>query len=118
MARSRHGFTMIELLIIIVIIAVLAAIALPRFQESKRQAFVATMKSDLRNIVSAAEAKFSDDGTYANYIPPQASSGITMTYVGTTDSWEATATHASIPGMICRIERGPAAGTATVPTCN
>lgn len=118
MVRNHKGFTMIELLIVIVILGVLAAIAMPRFKESKRQAFVAAMKSDLRNIVSAAEAKFSDDGSYANYVPQPASSGITLTYVGTTDGWQATATHASIPGMVCKIERGPAAGTATEPTCN
>jgi prepilin-type N-terminal cleavage/methylation domain-containing protein len=116
--RARQGFTMIELLIVIVIVAVLAAIAMPRFADSKRQALVAAMKSDLRNIVSAAESHFSDDGTYANYTPQPGSSGITITYVGTSDGWDASATHASLPGIVCHVARGPAAGTATEPSCN
>jgi prepilin-type N-terminal cleavage/methylation domain-containing protein len=116
--RARTGFTMVELLIVIVIVAVLAGIAMPRFAESKRLALLAAMRSDLRNIVSAAESRFADDGTYANYAPPPGSSGVTITYVGTTDSWDATATSASVPGVVCHVARGPMAGAATEPTCN
>jgi type IV pilus assembly protein PilA len=109
---------MVELLIVIIIIGILAAISIPRFLYSKRLAYIASMKSDLRNIVSSAESKFSEDGTYANYGAPQASAGITITFTGTKDGWEATATHAAVPGMMCRVARGPAAGTATEPTCD
>lgn len=114
---NRRGFTMIELLIVVVIIGVLAAIAIPRFRDSKRQAYQAAMKSDLRNIVSAAESKFAEEGTYANYAAPNGSSGITMTFTGTNTGWTASATHASLPGIVCQIARGPAAGTATEPSC-
>lgn len=44
----RKGFLMVELLIVVVIIGVLASIAIPRFKDSKRLAYLASMKSDLR----------------------------------------------------------------------
>jgi hypothetical protein len=75
------------------------------------------MKSDLRNIVSAAESKFAEDGTYENYQASQSSGEVTLVFTGSRDSWEATATHIAVPGTTCRVERGPSAGTATEPVC-
>lgn len=115
--HRRKAFTMIELLIVVIIISVLAAIAVPRFVDTKRQAYVTAMKSDLRNIVSAAESHFSEDGTYALWPGPASTNGITLIYVGKRDSWSATATHPSAPGLVCSVERGPLAGTNTEPTC-
>ena len=57
---DRKGFTLIELLIVVVIIGVLAAIAIPKFANTKEKAYVASMKSDLRNLVTAEEAYFAD----------------------------------------------------------
>lgn len=108
---------MIELLIVIVVIGILAAIGAPRYLSSKRLAYLAAMKSDLRNIVSAAESKFAEDGTYENYQATQSSNGVTLAFIGSKDGWEATATNAAVPGVSCRVERGPAAGTATEPIC-
>lgn len=117
MPRARDGFTMIELLVVIVIIGVLAAIAMPRFADSKRKAYVAAMKSDLRNVVSAAESHFADDGTYATWGGPAATNQITLTYVGTQNDWKATATHSAVPGLVCSIERGPGSSVPTEPVC-
>src|ERR1700738_4536212 len=58
--RERQGFTLIELLIVVVIIGILAAIAIPKFANTKTKAYTAAMKSDLRNLVTAEEAFFSD----------------------------------------------------------
>src|SRR5579872_2922749 len=61
--KSR-GFTLIELLIVVVIIGILAAIAIPKFANTKEKAYVATMKSDLRNLITAQESYFADSLKY------------------------------------------------------
>lgn len=61
---NRKGFTLIELLIVVVIIGILAAIAIPKFATTKEKAYYASMKSDLRNLVTANEAFFADSGRY------------------------------------------------------
>src|SRR5437867_6929330 len=62
---NRKGFTLIELLIVVVIIGILAAIAIPKFANTKAKAYVASMKSDLRNLVTAEEAYFADSVKYS-----------------------------------------------------
>ena len=62
--RNTGGFTLIELLIVVVIIGILAAIAIPRFANTKGKAFDAAAKTDLRNAMTAQEAYFADAQTY------------------------------------------------------
>src|SRR5438094_8617013 len=71
---NRKGFTLIELLIVVVIIGILAAIAIPKFANTKAKAYVASMKSDLRNVVTAQEGFFADSVRYAD--------GVTVTNNG------------------------------------
>src|SRR5438876_3052837 len=61
---NRKGFTLIELLIVVVIIGSLAAIAIPQFANTKEKAYTSSMKSDLRNMVTAEEAYFADSVKY------------------------------------------------------
>ena len=63
-ARHQNGFTLIEVLIVTVIIGILAAIAIPKFSRSKEKAYMAAMKSDLRNLITAQEEYFADNTTY------------------------------------------------------
>jgi len=66
---NRRGFTLIELLIVVVIIGILATIAIPKFASSKEKAFLAAMKADLRNLVTAEESYFFDNSTYTTSFP-------------------------------------------------
>ena len=66
MPRRRQGFTLIELLIVVVIIGILAAIAIPKFANTKDKAKIASMKTDLRNLMSAQEGHFADWQQYAS----------------------------------------------------
>jgi type IV pilus assembly protein PilA len=62
---STKGFTLIELLIVVVIIGILAAIAIPKFSNTKEKAVLASMKSDLRNLVTSQEGFYFDNNDYA-----------------------------------------------------
>jgi type IV pilus assembly protein PilA len=115
MVRNRKGFTLIELLIVVVIIGILAAIAIPKFASTKEKAYVTAMRSDLRNMMTAQEAYFSDYGTYTtntgNLKGFSKTTGVNVA-VGTADGagWYASATHNSLPnGPSCQIAVGDAA---------
>jgi prepilin-type N-terminal cleavage/methylation domain-containing protein len=119
MSKTRKGFTLIELLIVVVIIGILAAIAIPKFAETKEKAYITAMKSDLKNMVSGAEASFSDNNSYASYVAPTGSAGVTLTFTGSATGWSATAAHASTAKR-CTIAVGSAVtggGAEGMPVC-
>jgi type IV pilus assembly protein PilA len=62
---KRKGFTLIELLIVVVVIGVLAAIAIPKFANTKEKAVKSTLVSDLKNLATAQEAFYADSSSYA-----------------------------------------------------
>ena len=130
---NRKGFTLIELLIVVVIIGILAAIAIPKFANTKEKALVASMKSDLRNLVTAQEAFFSDNQDYAGGGPyigdgtqyvqanalggggtlaftPSKNNTVVVVYVDAA-GWSATATNPGVPATSvpnqCGVYVGP-----------
>jgi prepilin-type N-terminal cleavage/methylation domain-containing protein len=97
--RGRQGFTLIELLIVVVIIGILAAIAIPKFAATKDKAKLASVRTDLRNVMTAQEAYYLDFSTYTNSLDPAIftpSQGNAVVMSGTSSSFTATATNASI----------------------
>ena len=119
MLRNRKGFTLIELLIVVVIIGILAAIAIPKFAATKDKAKLASVRSDLRNLITAQEAYFSDNATYGEFSALQSnsnfslSSGNTMTIAAVASGFTATATNASISSGISSCSMQVGAGAAT-----
>ena len=105
---TRKGFTLIELLIVVVIIGILAAIAIPKFANTKEKAYLASMKSDLRNMATVEEGYFSDfqvyttgtgsnvGGTTQSLVGFVPSAGVTVSATATGGTgWSATAGHSA-----------------------
>jgi len=104
---NRKGFTLIELLIVVVIIGILAAIAIPKFANTKSKAYITAMKSDLRNLVSSQESFFSDSAKYTTSTTAlnfKASSGVNTPTIATgAGYWTATNSHTQLAGTACGI---------------
>ena len=64
MNKKAHGFTIVELLIVIVIIAILAAITLVAYNGITARANDSRRRSDIKNIETALEIYFADNGQY------------------------------------------------------
>jgi len=58
--KGQKGFTLIELLIVVAIIGILAAIAIPQFSQYRQKAFNSAAQSDLKTMRLAAEAYYTD----------------------------------------------------------
>jgi prepilin-type N-terminal cleavage/methylation domain-containing protein len=63
--KDEKGFTLIELMIVIAIIGILAAIAIPQFSAYRTRSYNSASQADLRNAATAQEAYYVDNQTYA-----------------------------------------------------
>ena len=117
MSRHKSGFTIIELLIVVLVIGILTAIAVPKFQQVKGRARAAALRADLRNLATAQEEYLSVFMVYANSVgamPEYSSSeGVTVTIVEATGGgWSATTTHPLSYPLVCALFHGTAAPLA------
>lgn len=107
-SRKSQGFTLVELLIVIVIIGALATIAIAQWAKTKERAYEAAAKNDLRNLIAAEEKYFAETQAYTNAVVPvggfvdldadgtpdmQASVQIGLAVTAYTDGVQATASH-------------------------
>ncbi len=118
--NSSSGFTLVELMIVVIIIAALSVIAMPRFVNTKSQAYRATMQSDLHNLATAQEAYLVDwNSYYGGPLPNSAqinfrpSLGVTVDMAGLVPfGWSAISTHTALTGWTCAIYMGAASPVA------
>ncbi len=118
---ARDGFTLIELMLALVIVGLLAAIALPQFSHARERTYVAVMKTDLRNFVTAEESYFYDFSVYTSSVVSveprgfKTSANVSLQVNEATSSgWSATVSHVGTP-VECYLFLGSAApvGSAT-----
>ena len=62
--KGEKGFTLIELLIVVAIIGILAAIAIPQFSSYRQKAYNSAAQSDLKNWKTGMEAFMADNQSY------------------------------------------------------
>ena len=66
--KKEKGFTLIELMIVIAIIGILAAIAIPQFSAYRTRSYNSAAQADLRNAATAQEAYYVDNQTYVGTV--------------------------------------------------
>lgn len=110
---DEKGFTWVEFLIVIAIIGILAAIAIPQFSAYKDRAYNLDSQASLRNLFSACEAFWVDNGATAVCT----AKGVTNETYGYTDSatvaiTDGTGTKAAFTATAINSAGGNAAGYA------
>ncbi|MBF0171023.1 MAG: prepilin-type N-terminal cleavage/methylation domain-containing protein [Nitrospinae bacterium] len=98
--QKKEGFTLVELLIVVAIIGILAAIAIPQMSQYRARAFCSSIQSDLANWAKAQEANFISAAAYttsaADNDPPgfKPSAGVTIVGALTATGFTGTGSHA------------------------
>jgi prepilin-type N-terminal cleavage/methylation domain-containing protein len=76
-----RAFTLIELLIVVAIIAILAAIAVPNFLEAQTRSKISRVLADARSVATALEAYAADHGAYPPVLPDGAYNHLYIQYI-------------------------------------
>lgn len=86
---ASKGFTIVELLIVIVVIGILATMAVIAFSGIQKRATVTTLKSDLTNTAKLMAVSQAETGIYPGVLPGEvrASQGVSITLISTPGSY-------------------------------
>lgn len=107
MQRQHAGFTLVELLIVVLVIGILASVATAGFGSAREKAFQAAMVSDLKSLAIEQELYHGQHSTYgtASDLPDfEGSEGVVIEVTDhTVSGWAAIATHSGLPGVECGI---------------
>lgn len=115
MASDRRGFTLIEILIVVVVIGILAAIALPKFGATRRATYYSTLRSDLTNMARAQELYYQQGARFSYAADPSdlnrfdMSPGVNIQFLQTLNAgqaWEAVLTHEGLADGVCVLGYG------------
>ena len=123
MRDQRKGFTLIEVLVVLVIIGILSGIAIARFLDTKDAAYVASMKADLRNLaiyeqnylIESQGSYFAGNGSAQGLNTPPGVTIAATADAGPPPSWNAIATHNKTAKTCSITTSGPASWDITCP---
>ncbi len=101
-ARARAGFTLIELVVVVLVLGILAALALPRLDSARERAHFSSISQDFRNLGAAQERHFQANMEYAQDLQVldfSPSPGVQVEVTeATSDGWAAVGTHDALAG--------------------
>jgi type IV pilus assembly protein PilA len=79
--RGDGGFSLVELLVVILIVAILAAIAIPVFLNQRKKGWAAQVQSAVKNMATAEESYLVDHPSYTTSLAALANEGFTYSAV-------------------------------------
>jgi len=127
MSRRQAGFTLVEIIAVIAIVGILAAIAVGRYWGVKNRTYVTAMQSDLRNPVTAEAEYYADSARFTadlSALTFRETSGVNAPTITTgVGFWTATITLSLLPGHVCGVSVNTtnpvsAAAGEGAPACN
>ena len=117
---NKQGFTLIDLLIVIVILGILVAIAIPKVSNTTHRSYFAAMEADLKNLASQQEIYYASEYSYTAEQSDLAfisSRDVSISVNADSEGWSATATHVALePIEGCSIYHGPIPTTTLLGT--